>query len=268
MASWDMSYVRTQHRVPRRPGLILGLLALSQVAVAAVWWQWGWKWGLPLMLATHLSVVWGTLNPRSRLFCPALTRLPTAAREVWLTIDDGPSEDTRAMLDLLERHGARATFFVVGERALARPDLVNEILRRGHGLGNHSLSHPDLHFWRLGPQALEQEIGRNQSVLTAITGQTPRWYRSVVGMTNPFVGLSLKRHGLARVAWSARGFDGVDCQPETVLARIQRAITPGAIVLLHEGAAHGHNLGILSQLLDWLAAQGYRTVLPDARSGM
>nr|WP_298126517.1 polysaccharide deacetylase family protein [uncultured Pseudoxanthomonas sp.] len=256
----------TLHRPPRRPGLILGLLALSQVGVAWLWWRFGWTAGLPAMLATHLLVVWATLYPRATLFCPALSRLPTHARVVWLTIDDGPSIDTPALLDLLDRHGAKATFFVVGERALAQPVMVQAIRDRGHGIGNHSATHPDTRFWRLGPGALEYEIGQNQSILTAITGDTPRWYRSVVGMTNPFVGLSLKRHGLARVAWSARGFDGVDCQPEQVLARITRDIQPGAIVLLHEGAAHGHNVAILARLLAWLDAEGYRAVLPEAEA--
>ncbi|WP_310162621.1 polysaccharide deacetylase family protein [Pseudoxanthomonas japonensis] len=264
MASWGMSTTGTLHRPPRRPGLILGLLALSQVGVAWLWWRYGWAVGLSAMMATHLLVVWATLYPRATLFCPALSRLPTDERVVWLTIDDGPSADTAAMLDLLDRHGAKATFFLVGERAMAQPDVVQAIRDRGHGIGNHSASHPDTRFWRLGPGALEDEIGRNQSILTAITGDTPRWYRSVVGMTNPFVGLSLKRHALARVAWSARGFDGVDCQPGQVLARITRDIDPGAIVLLHEGAAHGHNVAILAQLLAWLDAQGYRTVVPEA----
>ena len=259
-----MSTTGTLHRPPRRPGLILGLLALSQVGVAWLWWRFGWTLGLPAMLATHLPVVWATLYPRATLFCPVLSRLPTDERVVWLTIDDGPSADTAAMLDLLDRHGAKATFFLVGERALAQPEVVRAIRDRGHGIGNHSATHPHLHFWRLGPGALEAEIGRNQSILTAITGDTPRWYRSVVGMTNPFVGLSLKRHALARVAWSARGFDGVDCQPQQVLARITRDIAPGAIVLLHEGAKHGHNVAILAQLLAWLDAQGYRTVVPES----
>ncbi|WP_299343920.1 polysaccharide deacetylase family protein [uncultured Pseudoxanthomonas sp.] len=258
-----MSTTGTLHRPPRRPGLILGLLALSQVGVAWLWWRDGWTIGLPAMMATHLSVVWSTLYPRATLFCPALSRLPTAERVVWLTIDDGPSADTPAMLDLLDRHRAQATFFLVGERAAAHPAVVQAIRDRGHGIGNHSATHPDTRFWRLGPGALEDEIGRNQSILTAITGHTPRWYRSVVGMTNPFVGLPLKRHGLARVAWSARGFDGVNCRPDQVLARITRDIHPGAIVLLHEGAAHGHNVAILAQLLAWLDAQGYRTVLPE-----
>lgn len=263
MASWGMSTTGTLHRPPRRPGLILGLLVLSQVGVACLWWRFGWQIGLPVMVATHLLVVAATLHPRATLFCPALSRLPTTERVVWLTIDDGPSDETPAMLELLDRHRARATFFLVGERARAHPARVQAIRDRGHGIGNHSADHPDTRFWRLGPAAMEDQIGRTQSILTAITGQTPRWYRSVVGMTNPFVGLSLKRHGLARVAWSARGFDGVDCRPDQVLARITRDIAPGAIVLLHEGAAHGHNVAILAQLLAWLDAQGYRTVLPE-----
>jgi peptidoglycan/xylan/chitin deacetylase (PgdA/CDA1 family) len=257
-----MTQATTLHRPPRHPYAILGLLALSQVVVALLWWRWGWQVGLPAMVASHLGVVWATLYPRAALFCPALSTLPGSARQVWLTIDDGPSADTEAMLALLARHKARATFFLVGERAQAMPQLTRQILQQGHGIGNHSASHPDTRFWRLGPWRLEQEIGRSQSILTAITGQTPRWFRSVVGMTNPFVGLSLKRHGLARVAWSARGFDGVDCTPAQVLARLQRDIRPGAIVLLHEGARHGHNVAILAALLQWLETEGYSTVLP------
>ena len=87
----------------------------------------------------------------------------------------------------------------VGERAAARPELVREVLRRGHELGNHSQSHPQARFWRLGPRALLREIDDCQQALAAIAGAPPRWYRSVVGMTNPFVAAALRRHGLARV---------------------------------------------------------------------
>lgn len=69
-------------------------------------------------------------------------------------------------------------------------------------------------------------------------------------MTNPFVAAALREHGLTRVAWSARGFDGVRCEPDTTVARIVRSLDPGAIVLLHEGAAHGHNVTILRGVLE------------------
>lgn len=251
------------HRVPRHPHAWAWLLVLSQLLVAAAWWRWGWMLGLPLLLISHAPFWWGTLWPQSALFGPVLTRVPTDDRVVWLTIDDGPSDDTPAVLDALDAHGAKATFFLVGERAARHPERVREILRRGHGIGNHSATHPARWFWALGPMRMRREIAETQTILACISGEPPRWFRAVVGMSNPFVHAALKAHGLARVAWSARGFDGVEADPQTVVARIERNLAPGAIVLLHEGAAHGRNVETLSLLLKRLETLGYRTMLPE-----
>ncbi len=262
-----MSVPATLHRIPRWPHLWMVWLLLSQLLVAALWWRLGWAWGLPLMVLSHAVFMVPVFLPRARLYAPVLARLPDVGRAVWLTIDDGPSEDTPAMLDLLDRHGARATFFLVGERAQARPDLVGEILRRGHGIGNHTQTHPQAKFWRLGPFAMASEIGEAQRALERIAGRAPVWFRSVVGMTNPFVAASLRRHGLTRVAWTARGFDAVDADPVRVLQRIQRGLRPGAIVLLHEGAPHGRSLDIVDATLCLLAERGLATVLPETTPG-
>jgi peptidoglycan/xylan/chitin deacetylase (PgdA/CDA1 family) len=251
------------HRTPRRPHAWAWALLSSQALVALAWWQLGWRIGLPLLLASHLVFVWGTLRPRSSLFGPVLSRLPTREPVAWLTIDDGPSADTAAMLDLLDAHGARATFFVVAERARARPQLLREIVQRGHELGNHSASHPSAWFWALGPRRMAREIGDAQAVLRELAGTAPRWFRAVVGMANPFVAAPLARLGLARVAWSARGFDAVTADPATVVARIERDLAPGAIILMHEGAAHGRSVEAMALLLQRLEARGYRSVLPD-----
>lgn len=256
-----MTAPETLHRIPVHPWRWLPWLLASQLLVVLAWWQFGWRWGLPLMLVSHALFVAPVFLPNSRFYAPVLSRLP--GPDVWLTIDDGPSDDTLDLLDLLDRHDAKATFFMVGERALARPELVREVLRRGHELGNHSHSHPQARFWALGPAQMTREIGHCQQALTAIAGAPPRWYRSVVGMTNPFVGAALKRHGLTRVGWSARGFDGVGCTPQGVLARIAPDLKPGAIVLLHEGAAHGHNLAIIEGVLQQLQVRGLRARLPQ-----
>lgn len=253
------------HRPPRHPHAWLPLFAVSQAGVAAAWIALGWRAGLPLMLATHGLLFWGTLWPRSRLFSPVATRLDGDARTVWLTIDDGPSEQTSAILDALDAHGAKATFFVVGERARARPDAVREIVRRGHGIGHHSDAHPSATYWMRGPGWMRRDVAAAQATLTELGGRAPRWFRGVVGMCNPFVAAAIAPHGLARVAWSARGFDGVNASPADVVARIERGLSPGAIVLLHEGAAHGHNVETLHLLLQRLDALGYRCVVPEAR---
>jgi peptidoglycan/xylan/chitin deacetylase (PgdA/CDA1 family) len=251
------------HRPPRHPQAWWVVLLLSQLAVAGLWLAHGWRIGLVALVASHLPFWWGVMWPQSRLYSPVLDRLPGCGRRVWLTIDDGPSDDTRALLDLLDAHRARATFFLVGERAAARPELVREIAARGHGIGNHSHTHPAARFWALGPRRMRAEIARCQATLQAITGTAPRWFRAVVGFANPFTAAPMRTHGLARAAWSARGFDAIDADPSKVVARIERGLAPGAIVLLHEGARHGRNVEAIARLLQRLDALGYGTVLPE-----
>lgn len=260
-----MTESRPLHRPPRRPHAWAWAFAASQLVVAWAWWRLGWQVGLPAMLLSHIPFVWGTLVPDSALFSPVLARLPTSDRVAWLTIDDGPSDDTLELLELLDAAGAKATFFLVGERAAARPGLVREIVARGHEVGNHSNTHPQAWFWALSPRRMREEITRTQQVLEGITGTPPRWFRAVVGMANPFVAATLREHGLARVAWSARGYDAVEVDPARALARIERQLRPGAIVLLHEGAARGRNVELLALLLQRLRELGYATVLPGFR---
>ncbi|KAB7767893.1 polysaccharide deacetylase family protein [Xanthomonas maliensis] len=258
-----MTAPETLYRIPTHPHRWMGWLAASQLGVAALWWRLGWAWGVPALLLSHALFVLPVFLPRARFYAPVLARLPGHAPQVWLTIDDGPSEQTPAVLELLDAYDAKATFFLVGARAAQHPQLVREIVRRGHGIGNHSHTHPQAWFWALGPRRMAREIGLAQRTLASITGQAPRLYRSVVGMTNPFVASPLRAHGLTRVAWSARGFDGVRCDPHATVERIVRDLAPGAIVLLHEGAAHGHNLTILRGVLDALRARGLVARQPE-----
>lgn len=246
--------------MPARPWI--SWLILLHLTAAVLWWYLGWNWGLPMIFIAHISFLLAIFLPRSRLYAPVVVQLDSAAHLVWLTIDDGPSDDTAAMLDLLDRHDARATFFLVGERAARQPALVQDILHRGHAIGNHSQTHPHQWFWALGPRQMATEIAMAQHTLTEITGTPPRWYRSVVGMTNPWVAAPLRQYGLDRIAWSARGFDGRHCEPDKAVKRIVRNLRPGAIVLLHEGITHGHNLMILGQVLQALDARGLKARNP------
>jgi peptidoglycan/xylan/chitin deacetylase (PgdA/CDA1 family) len=223
-----------------------------------------WPLGLALILGTQALLFWATLWPQSRLLSPVLTRLPASSRTVWLTIDDGPSDDTLALLDRLDRHSAKACFFLVGERAAARPDLVAAIVARGHEIGNHSATHPEKWFWALPPRAMRAQIEVAQQTLTHLSGRAPRWFRAVVGMANPFVAAALKPLRLTRVAWCARGFDAREAVAARVVARIARGLRPGAIVLVHEGAPHGRSVDIVDAVLVHLSREGYRCVLPDA----
>jgi peptidoglycan/xylan/chitin deacetylase (PgdA/CDA1 family) len=186
---------------------------------------------------------------------------------VWLTIDDGPSDDTLAMLDLLDRHGARATFFVVGDRAARRPELIREIVPARHTLGNHSQTHPQAWFWALGPRQLRQGDRAQPGHAGAITGTAPRWFRAVVGLANPFVAAPLREHGLARVAWCARGFDAIASDPQVVVARIERGCARARSCWRTRVARMAATWKPMTLLLQRLEALGYARAAGRPRTG-
>lgn len=238
--------------------IVFGLFAAPVAAVLL--WPASPLAAIGIMALSHALVLYPTLRPNVQWLGPVVTRFQTAAREVWLTIDDGPAEDTPALLDALDRHGAKATFFVKGELARARPDLIREILRRGHGVGNHSHSHPSGSFWCLPPAAIRREIDECNRALAEITGSAPDYFRAPVGMKNPFVHPALG--GLALVGWTARAFDTTTEDPAVVLRRLLPDVEPGAILVLHQGRPS--SVRIIDAVAGELRNRGYALVLPDS----
>ena len=194
------------------------------------------------LAADHGFLVAGSLWPRSRLLGPNLLRLPasrSADREVALTFDDGPDpEVTPRVLDLLDAHRARATFFCIAQRAEAHPGLVGEIVRRGHRVENHSYRHSKA-FCFLGPRSLGRELDRAQESLTRLTGSAPRWFRAPAGLRNPWLERQLSARRLSLVTWTRRAFDTVVANPDSVAERLCRNLAAGDILVLHDrgGAA-------------------------------
>ena len=206
-------------------------------AVAQPAW---WPWALGAVVADHALITATGLWPRSTWLGSNMRRLPPpAARrgEVCVTIDDGPNPAvTPAVLDLLERHGAKASFFCIGQQAQQHPSLCREIVRRGHTVENHSWRHAH-HFSLLGPRAYTRELAAAQDALSQITGEAPRFFRAPAGLRNPFLAPVLHRMGLQLVSWTRRGFDTVRSDPDDVLGRLSRGLAAGDIVLLHDGNA-------------------------------
>ncbi len=214
--------------------------------------------------AAHSLVLYPTLRRNCDWFGPVATSFRTARREVWLTIDDGPdARDTPAILDMLARHRAKATFFVIGKNVDAHRELVWRTYREGHQIGNHTYSHPSAFFWALGRQATRREIERGRDAIAAATGATPSVFRSPVGMTNPFVHRALD--GQRLVGWSVSGLDGLSARGERVVERLMRAVRPGAILVLHEGGSPGR-VETLARLLERLERTGYACVIPELES--
>lgn len=202
-------------------------------------------WALGSVAASHLLLMGAGLLPRSGWLGPNLRRLPEALHDhVALTFDDGPDPAlTPRVLDLLDRHGAQATFFCIGMRARQHPGLVREIARRGHSVENHSLSHRH-HFSLFGPRRLTQEIADAQALLSDLTGTAPRFFRAPAGFRNPFLEPVLCRQGLHLASWTRRGFDSVRRgDPDRVTARLLHGLAGRDILLMHDGNAGRDHTG-------------------------
>jgi len=171
-----------------------------------------------------------TLKPNVQWLGPVVFRVPTPEKEVWITIDDGPTDDTLAVLDLLDREGVKACFFVKGVLAEAHPELVRAIVERGHAVGNHSHTHPSGTWWCLPPGAIAREIDRCSAAIPPT-----RLFRAPVGHKNLFVHPALRKRGMQLIGFSARAFDAVERNPDVIAARIVKSLSPGGIVLLHQG---------------------------------
>jgi peptidoglycan/xylan/chitin deacetylase (PgdA/CDA1 family) len=251
------------------PPVLTASIGLHAVAAGTVAFAPdAWPWALGGIGLNHVGLTAAGLWPRSQLLGPNLTRLPAPAaqrRQFALTLDDGPDPDvTPRVLDLLDRHRARATFFCIAARALVAPVLLREIVARGHDVQNHSHWHRH-HFSLLGPRALAREIGRAQAILGDLCGAVPHCFRAPAGLRNPFLDPVLHRLGLHLVSWTRRGFDTVSGDAQRVAQRVTRDMAAGDIVLLHDGHARRDAAGtpvvldVLPRVLERAAALGLAT---------
>ncbi|CAM2805904.1 polysaccharide deacetylase family protein [Rariglobus hedericola] len=233
--------------------LILGLIGVSM------------GWALVLFFVPDLWVLYHLFMPGASGLVRTFTRFQTDRPEVWLTIDDGPDEhDTPRILDLLDQHGARATFFLVGERAARHPALVAEIARRGHEIGHHTHTHPAGTFWCSTPAQVKRQLDAATGPLTPPGGVPPRCFRPPVGIKNIWLQCALVARGLICVSWNVRSGDSFARDPQKVAEHVLRLAKPGSILLLHEGAPLHDAVRVtaIAQVLAGLDARGLRCVIP------
>lgn len=197
----------------------------------------------PLWVAVSLSLAYGALLLagvfvlRLRMFADAVVAGPPGARGITLTFDDGPHPvHTRRVLDTLDAHGKKATFFVIGRKAERHPEVLREIIRRGHEIGVHGFAHDRLFSLR-GARRVRRDLERAIHTVEQITGARPALFRPPIGHTNPTIARVAEQLGLVVVGWTVAGYDGLaGADSRRVAARIARALDDGAIVLLHDAA--------------------------------
>lgn len=175
-------------------------------------------------------------------------------KEVALTFDDGPAEETNAVLDILKRENVAATFFLIGKNIAGREHIVSRMQAEGHSIGNHSFHHGFNFDWQSAARMLE-EIEQTNQAIEAITGQQVKLFRPPYGVTNPNLAKALRNSGLKSIGWNLRSMDTVAKEEERLLDKILSKVKAGDIILLHDRCAI--TVAILPQLISELKKRGF-----------
>jgi peptidoglycan/xylan/chitin deacetylase (PgdA/CDA1 family) len=199
--------------------------------------------------------------PSCSLLAPSVHRGAGVRPAIALTFDDGPSEATGELLEILARHRAPATFFQIGANVRRLPEVAREVLAAGHEIGNHSDTHPLLALQ--SPDFIHRELEAAQDTIERATGQRPRYFRAPYGVRWFGMRQAQRRLGLSGVMWSTLALDWKRPAP-TVVSRLSDGAAPGAILCLHDGRVLqprpdiGVTLQAVRQFLPKLMEQGFR----------
>ncbi len=180
----------------------------------------------------------------------------TGNKVIALTFDDGPGPHTAHLLDILDQYGAKATFFLIGSKVSGQASIVRSIQARGHQLGNHSWSHPELP--KLPVDQIASEIDRTNDAIKQATGVTPAILRPPYGAVNGVVLEQLRLRGMSSILWSVDTRDWADRNSDIVCSRAVAGAQPGAIILMHD--IHQTSVGAVPCILSALKQQGYSFV--------
>lgn len=223
----------------------------------------------PAALTTVGAFAYGCVYPRAQIFGRTTCRT-NSCRKLALTFDDGPNPAiTPKLLDLLDRYKAHATFFLIGKYVRECPELVKETVSRGHSVGNHTETHPNL-LWRT-PTQVRIELRLCHDAISHAIGAKPKWFRPPYGMRNPWVIPAARELGYRTAMWTLIPGDWQEKPAEWLIPRMQpiadhtqRSLTSGShstarargdVLCLHDGAhrqLNGDRTQTLAALEYWL----------------
>lgn len=198
---------------------------------------------------------------------------PGERKQLALTFDDGPSEDTAALLDVLKQENVKATFFWQGQNVLQYPQLVKRAIAEGHTLANHSFNHPNLTKLEADQQWWTEQIQKTQAAFEKVAGFQPALMRPPYGFIHDSQVQALQQQGIKTILWSVDSADwyhiwqnsvdtAASAQIESV---IKQYVHPEAIVLLHDAGGRGRKPTVMAvkALIPQLRQQGYSFTTVD-----
>ncbi len=217
--------------------------------------------GTAVAAAGIAGIYHATYSVRSQWLGHTIWHGTDGINAVALTFDDGPSEDTAEILDVLAERGVPGTFFVIGQQVEKYPALARRIVDEGHEIGNHSYSHP-IYLYRRGSETRRQ-LANTQEIIREATGVKPRFARPPCGVRTPAYFAAARELGLTTIQWSVAGFDWKDLAASEIAEKVVAGAGPGAIILLHDGDSENKSsrratAEALPLMIDAMTAKGLK----------
>ncbi|BAZ11995.1 polysaccharide deacetylase domain containing protein [Calothrix sp. NIES-4071] len=192
-----------------------------------------------------------------QLFGQYFTKIKTQEPVVALTYDDGPNPPyTEQLIDVLNQLGVKATFFTIGQNIEAHTQTIQKLIANEHEIGNHSYSHQKL-IWKT-PAFVRSEIERTDELLQNLGVQQEILFRAPYGykrFTLPYI---LNQMQKKNILWSVDPKDYKEANPEVIASHVISNVTPGAIILLHDGGEPGATVAATEIIVRKLQTQGYK----------
>ncbi len=219
-------------------------------------------WAYIIVLLAYTAIqAYGSIVLSAEFFVDVLSSGKHNSKDVALTFDDGPVPGkTESILDILERYEVRASFFCIGNRVKAHPQIVRRIHEQGHLVANHSYFHGKL-FDLQTPGAIASELEDTNAVIFETLGLKPQFFRPPYGVTNPMVAAAIRDGGFKTIGWSLRSFDTVAKDAEKLLTKVKSRVKGGDIVLFHDFS--DATISILPDFIEHIQKSGLRIVRVD-----
>ena len=239
---------------------LIGAVLLASIALAAE------SPGVAIVVVICFLILFscGIAMPQLKFFGDFVCSGDGTGKRIALTFDDGPdARSTPRLLDLLREEKVEATFFCIGKRVEAEPEIVKRMFAEGHRVENHSYAHSNL--TNLFPfHKLVADIGAAQHAIESATGRAPTLFRPPIGLSNPNIFRAARGFGLRVIGWNIRTFDTRLLEPQRIVERVERGLRPGAIVLLHDGNIPVERLLVtVRSVISKLREHGYQIVRLD-----
>ena len=214
-----------------------------------------------------------SMVPWSQLYGANFNGAPRGTRTLALTYDDGPNDPyTGQLLEILDKHGVKATFFLLGQFVSERPELARAVVAAGHAVGSHGYTHRNLIF--VSPAELRRQLERASQVIEAATGVRPKLFRPPFGGRRPGTFSVVREFGMVPVMWRVTCNDWSASSHQSIVARAVAKTRGGDVILLHDGGHlkmgtdRSHTIRATDELVRLYQGEGYRFLtVPEMMAG-